>query len=153
MEVERYNYVFDQYDGDSFIYDVQTNEKIEFLSTCADLLNQQDQKISNLEAKLAEKDDLLKTYTQLNEDLAKRLDNRCDICIERHKQSQNQIAIKELEKVKELLKHKGLVLKVKPPIELPTIKGQEYLNQFYIFVEDFDRIFDQQIKSLKGESK
>ena len=37
---ERYNYYFEQYDGDSFIYDIQTNEKIEYLSTCADLLNE-----------------------------------------------------------------------------------------------------------------
>ena len=65
---------------------------------------------------------------------------------------QNQTAIDKLEKVKELLKHKGFVLKVKPPIELPTVKSQEYLNQFNIFVEDFDRIFDQQIKELKGDA-
>ena len=50
---ERYNYYFEQYDGDSFIYDVQTNDKIEYLSTCADLLNEQDQKIKELEHRLS----------------------------------------------------------------------------------------------------
>lgn len=50
---ERYNYYFDQYDGDSFIYDVKTGNKIEYLSTCADILNQQHQKIAELEQRLS----------------------------------------------------------------------------------------------------
>lgn len=63
----------------------------------------------------------------------------------------NIIAIQELEKVKKMLKHKGFVLKVKPPITMPTTPMNEYLNEFMILEDDFDRIFDQQIKLLKGE--
>lgn len=66
-------------------------------------------------------------------------------------QSQNQTAIAELEKVKKLLKHKGFVLKVKPPITMPTTSMNEYLKEFMILEDDFDRVFDQQIKLLKGE--
>ena len=64
---------------------------------------------------------------------------------------QNQTVIDELEKVKKSLKHKGMVLKVKPPIELPTVIGNEYLHEFMIPERDFERIFDQQIAELKGE--
>ena len=63
----------------------------------------------------------------------------------------NQTAIAELEKVKKLLKHKGMILKVKPPIDLPAVQGNEYLHEFMIPEWDFERIFDQQIKSLKGD--
>ena len=71
------------------------------------------------------------------------------VCTYKANQDKISFAVEQLEKVKNLLKHKGFVLKVKAPIELPSIKSQEYLNQFNIFVEDFDRIFDNQIKQLK----
>ena len=42
---ERYNYVFDQYDGDSFIYDLKEDKRIEDLSECADILNKKEKEI------------------------------------------------------------------------------------------------------------
>ena len=44
-KTERYNYVFDQYDGDSFIYDSKEGERIEDLSECADILNKKEKEI------------------------------------------------------------------------------------------------------------
>lgn len=89
-----------------------------------------------LKQKLAEKEDLLKTYTQLNEDLTKRLDDRCNICIERHKQSQNETAISVLEKVQ-----KYIVEDAKPTIGYPYLKNSVMILNFVC----------EQIKSLKGE--
>ena len=91
-----------------------------------------------LKQKLADKEDLLKKYTQLNEDLTKRLDDRCDICIEKHKQSQNQTAIEELERILAKLSN----------IENTLINcgnGKEDAICWFV------NIIDQQIKSLKGE--
>lgn len=42
---ERYNYVFDQYDGDSFIYDLKEDKRIEDLSECAEILNKKEKEI------------------------------------------------------------------------------------------------------------
>lgn len=101
-------------------------------------------KIADLEAKLAEEKNRNK---KLNHEAQKYYEDAyCN-------GFQNQTAIAELEKVKKLLKHKGIVLRVKPPIELPTVPGNEYLHEFMIPECDFERIFDQQIKELKGESK
>ena len=44
-KTERYNYVFDQYDGDSFIYDLKEDKRIEDLSECADILNKKEKEI------------------------------------------------------------------------------------------------------------
>lgn len=44
-KAERYNYVFDQYDGDSFIYDLKEDKRIEDLSECADILNKKEKEI------------------------------------------------------------------------------------------------------------
>ena len=87
---------------------------------------------------LAEKENLLKTYTQLNEDLAKRLDDRCDICIERYKQSQNQTAIAELEK----LKHDIIYYDTDADFNNDVVAEFSHI----VF-----KLIDQQIKSLKGE--
>ena len=51
---ERYNYVFNLDDGDSFIYDLEENGRIDDLSKCARLLNKQNQQIADLEKELAE---------------------------------------------------------------------------------------------------
>lgn len=50
---ERYNYVFDQYDGDIFIYDLKDDSRIDDLNQCANILNKQDQKIKDLEHRLS----------------------------------------------------------------------------------------------------
>lgn len=44
-KTERYNYVFDQYDGDSFIYDLKEDKRIEDLSECANILNKKEKEI------------------------------------------------------------------------------------------------------------
>lgn len=55
---ERYNYVFEQYDGDSFIYDLKEDKRIDDLSQCAYILNK-------YEAKLAESENLNKRLQQV----------------------------------------------------------------------------------------
>jgi hypothetical protein len=45
---ERYNYVFDQYDGDSFIYDLKEDKRIDDLSQCAYILNKYEERFNNL---------------------------------------------------------------------------------------------------------
>ena len=97
-------------------------------------------KLGKLEHQLAEKEKEHKEamYSALNDFLQLR-------------KEQNQTAIAELEKVKKLIRHKGFVLKMKPPITMPTTPMNEYLNEFMILEDDFNRIFDQQIKELKGE--
>lgn len=42
---ERYNYVFEQYDGDEFIFDLKEDEKIYDLSQCAHILNKYEAKL------------------------------------------------------------------------------------------------------------
>lgn len=95
----------------------------------------------NIKNKLMNEVDQLK---QLNESLTKRLDDRCDICIEREKQSQNQTAIKELEKMKEIV-----LKEVERVEEIYTDGFQSGFNCCYVFME---KQIDQQIKELKGES-
>ena len=65
--VDRYNYVFDRYDGDKFIYDCKLDNRIDDLRECADLLNEKDDKIEELiqEKSLLYKS-LLAMATQLN---------------------------------------------------------------------------------------
>ena len=65
--VDRYNYVFDRYDGDKFIYDCKLDNRIDDLRECADLLNGKDDKIEELiqEKSLLYKS-LLAMATQLN---------------------------------------------------------------------------------------
>ena len=95
--------------------------------------NNDAKEIERLREQLEEKEDLLKTYIQLNEDLTKRLDDRCDICIERHKQSQSQTAIAEL------------------------VNIQKYISDNVVGVEqecfgrELNDKIDQQIKLLKGD--
>ena len=123
--------------------------------------------IRNLKQQLAEKDQAIEGLQEINQSLGQTCNNDAKE-IERLREqlhtanqetlhfqnkyfAEKQIAIEELEKVKKSLKHKGFVLKVKPPITMPTTPMNEYLKEFMIFEDAFDRIFDQQIKSLKGE--
>lgn len=46
---ERYNYVFEQYDGDSFIYDLKEDKRIDDLSQCAYILNKYEAKLAESE--------------------------------------------------------------------------------------------------------
>ena len=88
-KTERYNYVFDQYDGDIFIYDSQEDERIDDLSQCADILNK-------YEAKLAEKEKYTYTgkevgkieqnYESQLEDLKQSYDNLFDSYVDAKKQ-------------------------------------------------------------------
>lgn len=77
-KTERYNYVFDQYDGDIFIYDSQEDERIDDLSQCADILNKKEKEIERwLEHK--------KWDAQINRDLLDKieeLETRLSNCIE-----------------------------------------------------------------------
>lgn len=53
---ERYIAVFDNYDGDNFIYDCKEGLHLDGFEFIADILNEKHQRISDLEAKLAEKE-------------------------------------------------------------------------------------------------
>ena len=77
-QVERYNYVFEQYDGDSFIYDSKEGERIDDLSQCAGILNKKEKEIERwFEHK--------KFDSQINRDLLDKieeLETRLSNCIE-----------------------------------------------------------------------
>lgn len=77
-QVERYNYVFEQYDGDSFIYDSKEGERIDDLSQCAYILNKKEKEIERwFEHK--------KWDAQINRDLLDKieeLETRLSNCIE-----------------------------------------------------------------------
>lgn len=85
-QVERYNYVFEQYDGDSFIYDSKEGERIDDLSQCADILNKKEKEIERwFEHK--------KWDAQINRDLLDKieeLETRLSNCIELPKYEKGQ---------------------------------------------------------------
>ena len=138
------------------MYDNETGNKTQPVYV-ADLLNEQDKKIKELETKLAERTKQLKIalkdfndIQKENDKLAQQLAEKDELlkqkigdmkstdfikmCIKsgfmvEAKENDNQTAIKELEKVKEY--NRGLV----------------YSSSL------IDKFIDQQIKSLKGENK
>lgn len=94
MEVERYNYVFDQYDGDSFIYDLKEDKRIEDLSECADILNKQRKIIKELMEKNAN--------TQTNAISLSRQNGKSRLSNQYFIRLSNERAIKELNDIKKV---------------------------------------------------
>lgn len=90
MSKERFEYSVDEYDEyDWFIKDNTTNETYEYLGDITKLLNQQNQKITDLEAKLAESESEIE---------------KLNACVDFYKSyyiSFKEKVIDELEKVKE----------------------------------------------------
>ena len=158
MSNEKYGITDAHYICDSAIFNTETNEILRLYQIC-DLLNEQDQKIKNLEDKLAEKTEQLKIalkdfndIQQENDKLAQQLaekEKKIESCnhtiymnmlnqemlqlkVANLEQSQNQTAIAELEKVKEFCNN-------------PLIQNV-YGNIPEFRVENF---IEQQIKELK----
>ena len=137
-KTERYNYVFDQYDGDSFIYDLEENKRIEDLSECADILNKKEKEIERLTKSFANKN---------NEDLSTTI-NGVKFTTEQiialqqvgysAEYDQNQTAIAELEKLKRELEFTS------NNNEWITARDDRILNGVCDCI-------DQQIAKLKGE--
>lgn len=70
-KIDRYVFVFDQYDGDKFIYDSKLGCRIDNLRECAGILNGKEDKIEELKKQVQEKGLLYKSLlamaTQLND--------------------------------------------------------------------------------------
>lgn len=106
---ERYTYYIDEYDEfDWGIIDNTTDEDYVYLEDITKVLNEQNQQIADLEAKLAEKDEKITTLIDAVDSRDKEIDalaivlNReCDAC------KPNQTAIAELEKVKAKVRDVG----------------------------------------------
>lgn len=127
---ERYNYVFNQDDGDTFIYDLKEDKRIDDLNKCANILNK-------YEAKLAEKEKEIEDA----KDVSRRL---IRICGHSNCYYKNQTAIAELEKVKEFILNERKLLVFKYDDYNQGKNNGAYFIQKYI---------DQQIAELKGERK
>jgi predicted RNase H-like nuclease (RuvC/YqgF family) len=149
IEIERLKQNYDEVWEDTYF---SVREEFELNNNCNECRRYYTEEFNK---QLAEKDKEIRSYEHELE-VYKNNDNIYANCIRsfanKNKRERNQTAIAELEKVKKSLKHKGMVLKVKPPIELPTVPGNEYLHEFMISEWDFERIFDQQIKELKGDA-
>lgn len=89
------------------------------------------EEISDLEAKLAEKDKELSEYVKIVDDLHKQLSDKCDFCDKTKDQDKISFAIEQLEKVKEY--NDNLVC-----------DDEDYYNYITAFI-------DNQINELKGE--
>lgn len=92
------------------------------------MIEQQD-KISDLEAKLAEKDKELSEYVKIVDDLHKQLSDKCDFCDKTKGQDKISFAVEQLEKLK---------------VKLHIIHTNGYLKAI-------DEEIDDRIKELKGE--
>lgn len=130
---ERYNYVFEQYDGDEFIFDLKEDEKIYDLSQCAHILNK-------YEAKLAEKDEEIKQlkldlgmFKSTNEFINRYGIEKAREVLLQSEKTRNQTAIAELEKVKDYV--------------APRLQFDEDLQIW------FEEHINNQINLLKGETK
>jgi hypothetical protein len=146
-KTERYNYVFDQYDGDSFIYDSKEGERIDDLSQCAHILNK-------YEAKLAVADDCADRYWKqlgiLEKEETKRMEDFEKRCQEYYNSDEykRDFAIAELEEVRSKIAR----LDVSPDESNRLIPALDnYTNGFHKSRFKIVNILDQQIKSLKGE--
>jgi len=118
---ERYVYCFEQYDGDSYIYDFKTDDRIEYLDTCADILNEKEKKIQELEQQLAEKENEIGNLHY------KTTMKNMDYYIEG--------AIAELEKIREKIRASEF----------------NYNGSIDCYESDINDIIDQRIKELRGK--
>ena len=96
--------------------------------------------ISDLEAKLAEKEKELAEYADINNTLNSGLQEKCILCEEEHNQDKISFAVEQLEKVKNgLMRYAGAICN-----EDASIKSYSYV----IRDEDFEKHIDNQIKRL-----
>ena len=151
------------------MYDNETGNKTQPVYV-ADLLNEQDQKIKDLEAKLAKRTEQLKIALKDFNDIQKENDKLAQqlaekdkllkqkigdmkstdfirMCIDcgfmvKAKENDNQTAIEELEKIKK-------EINLRPVI----VRNCGYGDFEEILLEDVYDVIDQQIKLLKGEKK
>lgn len=118
---ERYGITDAHYLCDSAIFNTETNEILRLYQIC-DLLNTQDKQINELKQQLAEKD---KEIERLDKQL--HTANQETLHFQNKYFAENQIAIEQLEKVKNVLNN----------------YGELHIRSF----------IDQQIQELRGEDK
>lgn len=86
---DRYNYVFDQYDGDKFIYDSKLDNRIEDLRECADILNGKEEQIDALHKEIKRECEEHRKFCKVADkkvkDLETQLKDRkcCQTCVSR----------------------------------------------------------------------
>lgn len=135
---ERYVYCYEPYDGDSFIWDIKKDSKIEDLSECANVMNTLNEeaeswkdgtmvvKLGKLEEQLAEKEKEVQKWK--NKKVKYIVDNIiCD---------RNQTAIDELEQ----LKH-----------DIWTNQHDDGWLYEKVDIYELTEMIDQKIKKLKGD--
>lgn len=89
-KVDRYNYVFDQYDGDKFIYDCKLDGRIDELRECADLLNAKDKEVQTLRKEIRKECKEHRDFCKVAEKKVKELEtklkenNNCQTCTNRY---------------------------------------------------------------------
>ena len=134
---ERYSYDY-FIDGAVFI-DTENDRDMDMDTVCS-LLNQQDKRIKELEKENQQFKQQLEKTKQTGSYQVMLMCQKENILLRQQlKQSQKQLAIEELEKVKEL----GFIQSY--TLDVPNILILKY--------EDFKQLLDNQIKKLKGEEK
>lgn len=135
-------YEWDKMEGCEWIRDTEmVNQPLYYdLETVASLLNQQDKRIKELEKENQQFKQQLEKTKQTGSYQVMLMCQKENILLRQQlKQSQKQLAIEELEKVKEL----GFIQSY--TLDVPNILILKY--------EDFKQLLDNQIKKLKGEEK
>lgn len=140
MSEEKYGITDAHYLCDSAIFNTETNEIFRLYQIC-EMLNQQDTKISDLEAKLAEKEKEIGELKRIGEkghlkDLLedKRKENKILVkAIEQANLSKTEFAIQQLQRVKEKF-------------------GYKFNSQLMVSSKQMVDFVDQIINELKGES-
>ena len=135
-EKERYEVISPSLNGYAYIHDFKTDNVLNTYDSC-DLLNQQNKRIKELEEEL---DDAKRDYIPKLEFGLQRANKMCRDAEKENqqlKQSQKQLAIEELEKLREYI-----------------VLNDEYDEEIGCnIIKTFDLIEDlaDKIKSLKGE--
>lgn len=135
-------YEWDKMEGCEWIRDTEmVNQPLYYdLETVASLLNRQDKRIKELEKENQQFRQQLEETKQTGNYQVMLMCQKENILLRQQlKQSQKQLAIEELEKVKEL----GFIQSY--TLDVPNILILKY--------EDFKQLLDNQIKKLKGEEK
>ena len=149
MSEERYKYHCDDYDYIEIIYDTKECEECDSMRMATNLLNRQDQRIADLEAKLAKRDEFLKIAYEDIDELQKENDKLEQQLVSNSKwlklldkqsvqiKNHNQDKIELLEKVVELVTEKSMT--------------QSPFGTQKIFASDVEEIIDTLISEIRGD--
>jgi len=152
---ERYFYVFDQYDGDTFIYDSKEDSRIDDLSRCADILNKYEAKLAESKSKIRvafrqlasfqlQYDDLKKEYKEQEDLLEKTLATNSRLQFE-NDQLKQQLAEMSLMSVSSDKYHKDIVEAQKKVCDAVYKLTRELMSFGYdtVKIKDVEAVIEQ----------